>query len=359
MVRKILLLLMLLALLGAAAAAWVTWDRIHTPHPGITEPVLVEIPPGTSVQGILGRLEEARVIADDRLARIHLLLEGSPILQAGTYRFDEPVTVPQALTKLIEGDVVQVGATIPEGLTLEETAESLARQGLGELDAFLAEMRDAARIQDLDPEAETLEGYLFPESYRFPIGTEESAVVDRLVDTFRTRWEERIAPRRVGDEGGRTVRELVTLASIVEKEARLPEERPVIAGVYDNRLRRGIALYADPTVIYALKQRETWDGDIRKKDLALESPYNTYRNPGLPPGPICSPGLSSLEAAVEPAEVDYLYFVSRNDGSHVFSATYREHRENVQKWQRDYWRLRRQEADIRNDREIAGDSSPG
>ncbi len=133
----------------------------------------------------------------------------------------------------------------------------------------------------------------------------------------------------------------MTLASIVEKEAQLDEERPVIAGVYRNRLDRGIGLYADPTVIFALKQLGTWDGDIRRRDLELDSPYNTYRYPGLPPGPICSPGLASLLAAATPADVPYIYFVSRNDGTHVFAETLREHNRNVDEWQRRYWRDRR------------------
>jgi UPF0755 protein len=136
------------------------------------------------------------------------------------------------------------------------------------------------------------------------------------------------------------VREIVTLASIVEKEAQLDGERATIAGVYSNRLRRGIALYADPTVIFALKLYGRWDGNIRKSDLAMDSPYNTYLYPGLPPGPICSPSVRSLVAAAEPADVPYLYFVSRNDGSHVFAATLGEHNRNVEKWQRRYWRER-------------------
>jgi UPF0755 protein len=133
---------------------------------------------------------------------------------------------------------------------------------------------------------------------------------------------------------------VVTLASIVEKEARLAEERATIGGVYANRLARGIALYADPTVIYALKSQGTWDGNLRRPDLQLDSPYNTYRYPGLPPGPICSPGLASLRAAAAPAEVPYLYFVGRNDGSHVFAETLSEHNRNVDEWQRRYWRRR-------------------
>ena len=161
-----------------------------------------------------------------------------------------------------------------------------------------------------------------------------------LVRNFRRRWRERVEPELPKD-GGRTVRELVTLASIVEKEARLAEERALIAAVYGNRLDQGMGLFADPTVIYALKLAGRWDGNIRKADLQIDSPYNTYRKPGLPPGPIANPGLASLRAAAAPATTPYYYFVARNDGSHVFSTNAAEHNANVEKYQRQYFRDRR------------------
>ena len=164
-----------------------------------------------------------------------------------------------------------------------------------------------------------------------------------LVKTFRTRFEKEVRPRldRNLSRGGQTVRQLLILASIVEKEARVATERPLIAAVYQNRIDRGIGLAADPTVIYALKRVGRWNGNIRRDDLRMDSPYNTYRYAGLPPGPICSPGLASMIAASEPADVPYLYFVSRNNGTHVFSETLSEHNRNVEQWQRRYWRERR------------------
>ena len=344
---RLLLLLTVAGLVAAGVAAWLAWQEIHRPHRGFVDPVELTIPTGTSAREIFARLEAAGVLADQRLARVQLALEGNPALQAGTYRFEEALTVPQVLQKLVTGDVLLTEVTVREGLTLEETANVLAEQGVGDRETLLARMRDPAPIHDLDPEAETLEGYLFPDSYRFPVGVAEEAVVLEMVETFRERWATRVASRLPADERG--LREIVTLASIVEKEARLAEERPVIAGVYANRLRRGIALYADPTVIFALKRRGDWDGNIRKPDLRIDDPYNTYVYPGLPPGPICSPGLPSLEAAAEPADVPYLYFVSRNDGSHVFSRTYREHQRAVQEWQRDYWRRKRAASDAHGD----------
>ncbi|HXT51316.1 MAG TPA: endolytic transglycosylase MltG, partial [Thermoanaerobaculia bacterium] len=207
-------------------------------------------------------------------------------------------------------------------------------------DAFLALMRDAKPIADLDSHAEDLEGYLFPDSYTFPADTRPPEIVEAMVANFRRRWRSEVAPHFRAD-GGRTLREVTTLASIVEKEAKAATERPLIAAVYANRLERGMGLFADPTVIFALKRLGRWDGNIRKADLALDSPYNTYRYAGLPPGPICSSGTGALVAAAAPADVPYLYFVSKNDGTHVFAATLDEHNKNVATWQRRYWRDRR------------------
>ncbi|MDH3404377.1 MAG: endolytic transglycosylase MltG [Acidobacteriota bacterium] len=333
-----------LALVAAAAialagglAAW-AWHVLHTPYgpPGATE---LDVVPGSSAGRILSELAALGFVPDATLARLYLVyVLGDPPLRSGEYRIEGPATTAEILDLLVRGDVVLHPVTLVEGLTLEETAAHLAAAGFGGEARFLAAMRSPAAIADLDPEATTLEGYLFPDTYSFPRATPEDRIVRTLVANFRRRMDENLAAR-----GPAPLRELVTLASIVEKEARLDAERPVIAGVYRNRLDRGIGLYADPTVIFALKQLGTWDGDIRRRDLELDSPYNTYRHPGLPPGPICSPGLASLLAAAAPADVPYLYFVSRNDGSHVFAETLREHNQNVERWQRRYWREKREE----------------
>jgi UPF0755 protein len=331
--------LLVLGLAAAGAAGWWAWRQVERPHRGFPgDAAMVVVEPGTPSVHILDQLERRGVIADARLARLYLkLVLRDPPLQAGEYRFEGAAALPRVLDKLVRGDVVDHAVTIVEGLTLEETAEALAGAGFGDLEALLAAMRDPAPIADLDPEAPDLEGYLFPETYTFAKGTPPAEVVQTLVETFRARWREEVAPRAAG--GG--VRELVTLASIVEKEAKIPGERPTIAGVYRNRLDRGIGLFADPTVIYALKRQGRWDGNLRRRDLQMDSPYNTYRYAGLPPGPICSPGLASLLAAARPSPVDYLYFVSRNDGTHVFAATVAEHNANVERWQRRFWRERR------------------
>jgi UPF0755 protein len=290
---------------------------------------------------ILHRLEEAGVIYDARLARLYLVHKlGDPPLLAGEYRFQGHLSTPEALDKLVQGAVVTYPLTLIEGLTLEETADSLVRSGFGDREAFLAAMRSADGISDLDPDAIDLEGYLFPETYFFARGTSEEEIVATLVRTFRRHFETEVAPHWDRQPPVESLRELVALASIVEKEAQRDEEWPLIAGVYAHRLRLGMPLQADPTVIFARKRAGMWDGNLRRPDLQIDSPYNTYRYPGLPPGPIASPGLKSLLAAAAPPDVPYLYFVSRNDGSHVFARTLSEHNRNVNEWQKLYWRNR-------------------
>lgn len=387
--------LLVLGLAAAGAAFWWALLQVERPHRGFPgDAAMVVVEPGTPSVHILEQLEERGVIADARLARLYLKLAlRDPALQAGEYRFEGAAPLPAVLDKLVRGDVVDHSVTIVEGLTLEETAEAMAHAGFGDLDALLAAMRDPAPIADLDPDARTLEGYLFPSTYRFRRGTTEAEMVATLVATFRRAWVNQVEPLLAELEGAagdglgegagaapappetagaadgseardanapppdepvraptrerprRSVRELVTLASLVEKEARIEGERPQIAAVYANRLERGMGLYADPTVVYALKQEGRWDGNIRREDLRMDSPYNTYRHAGLPPGPIASPGLASLLAAARPADITSLYFVSRNDGTHVFADTLAEHNRNVDRWQRQYWReQRRREA---------------
>ena len=327
--------LVLLGHLAAAGAAWWGGSTIHRPYGAGEETVLVE--PGTDAGTILDRLEARGVVPNALLARVWLVYGlGDPPLRAGEYRFEGAATTAEVLDKMVRGDVVLHQVTVVEGLTLEETADGLAAAGFGARDAFLAAMRDPAPIADLDPEAETLEGYLFPETYNFHRGASEKEIVATLVRAFRTRYQGEVRPLAPGTP----VRELVTLASIVEKEAKVEDERRQIAAVYTNRLAARMGLYADPTIIYALKQMGTWDGNLTREHLQLDSPYNTYRYGGLPPGPIASPGLGSLVAAADPADVPYLYFVSRNDGTHVFAETLAEHNANVHRWQKEYWRQR-------------------
>lgn len=336
-----LVVLLLLLLVPVGLMAW-SWWKLQRPYQGYEGPEkLVTVEPGTAASEILLHLEREGVLADSKLARTYLIyFMGDPKIQAGEYRFRGPLTTAAVLRMLVHGDIVTRSVTIIEGLTLEEIADQLARAGLGRREVFLDLMRSPGLIAQLDPDAPDLEGYLFPETYRFASGTGEREIVEKLVRTFRQRFESEVRPLLAQGPRGRTVRQLVTLASIVEKEARIDSERPTIAAVYRNRLDRGIGLAADPTVIYALKRVGRWNGNLRRDDLRMDSPYNTYRYAGLPPGPICSPGLASLKAAAAPANVPYLYFVGRNDGTHVFAQTLQEHNRNVELWQRQYWRNR-------------------
>ncbi|HEV3077017.1 MAG TPA: endolytic transglycosylase MltG [Thermoanaerobaculia bacterium] len=368
----VLALLLAVAAAGAAAYGW--WVILpYQGYPGIEK--LVEVAPGTGAARILEQLGREGVLSSPLIARAYLVyVLRNPPLQAGEYRFAGPMTFPEVLRKLVRGDVISRSVTIVEGFSLEDVADQLARAGAGRREVFLEKMRSPALIADLDPAAPDLEGYLYPETYRFRVGTSEAEIVATLVKTFRSRFERHVRPMLpmlaggaggTGPAGGArgaaagsargggaaagasgnlaTVREVVTLASIVEKEARASSERPIIAGVYRNRVLRHMALDADPTVIFALRRLGRWDGSIHHDDLRLDSPYNTYRYAGLPPGPICSPGLPSLQAAARPADVPYLYFVSRNDGTHVFATTLEEQNRNVDIWQRRYWRERRQQ----------------
>ena len=345
--RVLLGLTVLLALLlipvGMLGWSWLKLQRPYKGYPGGETIVLIE--PGMGASQILTLLEDKGVLPDAKLARSYLIyFMDDPKIRAGEYRFRGPLTTPQVLGMLARGEVLTHSVTLVEGLTLEETADQLARDGYGRRQAFLDLMRSPELVADLDPDARDLEGYLFPETYAFARDVNERTIVQTLVKTFRTRFEKDVRPI-LRENPGRTVRQVITLASIVEKEAQIATERPLIAAVYRNRLDRGIGLGADPTVIYALKRAGRWNGNIRRDDLRLDSPYNTYRYAGLPPGPICSPGLASLVAAARPADVPYLYFVSRNNGTHVFAETLSEHNRNVEQWQRQYWRDRRQRRD--------------
>jgi UPF0755 protein len=334
-----LAILLVLLLVPAGQMAWSTWN-LQRPFKGYAgRERLVTVAPGSGAGQVLDRLEREGVLANGKLARIYLVFEGNPRLQAGQYLFKRPLTTPQVLRMLVKGQTVARSATIIEGLTLEEIADQLARTKFGRREVFLDLMRSPKLIADFDPDAPDLEGYLFPETYTFASATPEREIVETLVRTFRRRFERDVRPL-LARSPGRSVRQVVVLASIVEKEAKMPNERPLIAAVYRNRLDRRIGLAADPTVIYALKRLGRWGGNIHREDLRMDSPYNTYRYAGLPPGPICSPGLASLVAAAAPADVPYLYFVSRNDGTHVFAQTLAEHNRNVEIWQRKYWRDR-------------------
>ncbi len=317
----------------AVVAVWLLLGA-EKPHKGYdgTEQ-FVDIPPGAGPAAIGRRLTEAGVVRDGLSFRVAMWRSGQARrLQAGEYRFNRPMSAREVIDTIARGDVFLRPVTFPEGLTIRQMSQIYHREGLGPAEDFVQAARNAALIHDVDPAAPDLEGYLFPNTYSLPRQATAEQLVDRMVTAFRDALTPEIVNR--GAALGLTVRELVALASLVEKETAKPEEREIVAAVYTNRLKVGMPMQADPTVIYALERAGPFDGNLTRENLRFDSPYNTYRYPGLPPGPIASPGRASLEAAATPADVPYTYFVSRNDGSHVFSTTLDEHNRAVNEFQR-------------------------
>jgi peptidoglycan lytic transglycosylase G len=335
---KRLLWLVIVVLLAAGVAAGVLYFRVNQPYQGYEAPeVFVEIPQGAGSRTIGEHLAAAGVVRDQATFRTALWMTGKGRhLQAGEYRFSGAMKPFDVIDKLARGEVFVITMTFPEGLTAAEMAKIFESHGLGQAADFKTAATDAGPIQEIDPKAPDLEGYLFPETYAVSRHTDAERLVKLMVGRFERVWTP--ALREAAAARQLSTREAVTLASIVEKETAKPEERPLVAAVYLNRLRIKMPLQCDPTVIYALEHAGKYTGNLRRDDLSFDSPYNTYKYPGLPPGPIASPGRASLEAAVHPADADYLYFVSRNDGSHVFARTLDEHNRNVQKYQVQYFR---------------------
>lgn len=327
-----------MALLPAAAAvtfvAYRQWrHETTTPYRGyLSTEVIVEVARGSSIAEIARDLEAAGVIRSAFVFSWYCRLQEGPPLQAGPYRFSRPLALTEVVEKLRRGDTWETQVAIPEGSDLVQIAVILKRRGLVEIADFMAAAARTELIADLDPAARDLEGYLMPDTYRFALGTSAGEIVRTMVINFRRRWRSAFETRR--RELGWSLRQVVTLASLIEKETGLAEERALVSAVFHNRLRLGMRLMCDPTVIYAVRLEKEFDGIIHQSDLRVDSPYNTYLYPGLPPGPICNPGVASLEAALFPADVDYLYFVADNRGGHVFSRTYAEHARAVRRYQR-------------------------
>ena len=336
--------LLALATVGALATGRTLWARVHEPYQdGRAAERLVLVPVGTGTLAIGRRLVEAGVVRDALTFRAAVWWTGrSRDLKAGEYLFDRPMAAIDVVLKIARGDVYARRITFPEGLTIGEMAELYESRGFGASSQFIEAASDPSAIREIDSAAADLEGYLFPETYALPRGTSASSLIAMMVERFRTVYGE--ALRRSAQAQGLSARQVTTLASLVEKETGQPSERPLVAAVYRNRMAIGMGLQADPTVVYALRRAGRYTGNIRRQDLALDSPYNTYRYAGLPPGPIAAPGEASLRAALMPAAVEYLYFVSRNDGSHAFARTLAEHNRNVREFQILFFRRQREAA---------------
>jgi UPF0755 protein len=287
------------------------------------KPVRVTIPPGASFRAAADSLHRAGLVEFPRIFRIYAKLRGQDRdIKAGTYVLQQGLGWRRLVDALHGGEGLERRITIPEGWSLVEIVPQLARALGYPEDSVRAAVEDTAMLHQLDIPTKTLEGYLFPDTYIFSYGTSPRVAVREMVRRFgeiwQSAWDERLQQLAMSRH------DIITLASIVEKEARLPEERPVIAAVYLNRLRAQMPLQADPTVQYALGVHHE---RVSYKDLEVDSPYNTYRHPGLPPGPIASPGRASIEAALYPASVPYLYFVAHPDGHHEFRTTFKGHQE--------------------------------
>ena len=330
-----------LAGLAAGAGFYVMNARAAEPFKAYTQDEqFIEIEPGMGSRVIASRLVAAGIVRDDLTFRFALWQSGQERrLQAGEYQFTEALSARDVIDRIARGDVYLVPITFREGLTIPEMSVLFEAGGFGPAADFVAAARDPSLVRALDPQAPNLEGYLFPDTYTVPRRTTAA----RMVQVMVARFEEVMTPeiREAAKARGLSIRQLITLASLVEKETAVAGERPIVSAVYHNRLRFPMPLQCDPTVIYALTLAGIYDGNLRRTDLAFDSPYNTYRYPGLPPGPIAAPGRLSIVAAANPADVDFLYFVSRNDGSHEFARTLTEHNRNVQRFQIEYFRNRR------------------
>lgn len=318
---KILVALLLLIALAAAPIAYV----LLVPY-GPSQETFVMLRPGSSTRHVAAELKHAGII---RSYYAFLLLHAYKLrsLKAGEYRFDHPAGLREVYARIARGDIYVHTVVIPEGFNMYDIANAIEQAGLGSRQDFLQVARsDRGLIADFDPQAPSLEGYLFPDTYEFTRTQTLHDIVAAMVHRFRQE------ARAVGLASG--YHNVVTLASIVEKETAVPDERPMVASVFSNRLERNVALATDPSVIYAALLAGRYNGVIHQSDLQFDSPYNTYRYPGLPPGPICNPGQTALYAAMHPAGTDYMYFVSDNHGHHRFSRTLEEHARNVAAYRR-------------------------
>jgi UPF0755 protein len=307
------------ALALALAGTGVVYLLIE-PYAGFQNETFVRIERGTGTIEMGRALEQSGVIRYSWQLWLERAVQPGAKLQAGEYRFSQPATVAEVFSRIARGDVHYFELTVPEGSNMFDIARLLESSGAMPSDDFLKAATDASSIRDLDPAARSLEGYLFPSTYRLQHSTSPGEVCRLMTDQFRKQWK-RLAAAQTAD-----VHDTITLASLVEKETGVASERPLVAGVFENRLKKHMLLQCDPTTIYAALLDKRYRDTIHKSDLASQNPYNTYQHPGLPPGPIANPGLDAIQAALRPAETDYLYFVAKADGGgHNFSSDLAAH----------------------------------
>jgi UPF0755 protein len=337
-VKTVAIIAVLLLLAAGATAAWI-WYGLQLPYQGFAAPgVFVDLPHGASSRTVARLLKQNGVIRSSFAFEVYARRHPRRRLQAGEYFFNHAISGHDVFWQIADGHIYEQPFTVREGETIFDIAHDLEAANLMTSDEFLAAAQNPGLIRDIAPHAKTLEGFLFPATYFLPRHPTPTDLTAGMVRKFKDEWQ-RIAPPEskhdsTGLEHGRPVVSVVTLASLVERETPRPEERPLVAGAFENRLRKNIALQCDPTVIYALQDAGRYKGTLTGADLHFPSPYNTYAHPGLPPGPIGNPGEASLRAALDPAKTDYLYFVANTQGGHFFAATLAEHNHNVAKYRR-------------------------
>ena len=326
--RHRLAVFVIFAAAGILAALWVL-GAMRGPGAGEDGIVLVNIPRGTPFSQVVNLLDEKGLIRSRLLFRAMAYFYSAPQqTKAGEYEFSRAMSAGEILQKLVRGDVKAYSIVVPEGFTVRQIAARLAANGLVDEKEFLRLARDRDTLATLKIPAAGAEGFLFPDTYKFDRTMDARTILKTMSDRFLAKVTGAMLEQARAQ--GLGIREWVTLASIIEKETGRKDEMPLVSAVFRNRLRNRMPLQSDPTVIYGI---ENFDGNLTRMHLERQNPYNTYLNRGLPPGPICNPGTDALAAVLNPAPVDYLYFVSRNDGSHQFSATLAEHSRAVRKYQ--------------------------
>ena len=332
LLKTIKIVLAVAVVIPLLLSAWFSFDFYFAPKTSPKE-IFFVVDKGQGVHNIVQNLKEKGVIKNGRSFLLgYKIYYSSKSLKAGEYMFNLPISPKDILKILTEGKVHLHPLTIPEGLTRKEIARHLESLHFTDEEEFIAASSKTDTISSLDKEAANLEGYLFPETYHFPKGISAEKIISTLVSQFKEVFSE--AWQKRASEIKMTPREVVILASLIEKETSLSEEKKLVSAVFHIRLRILMKLDCDPTIIYVLKEEGSYKGRLLKKHLKLKSPYNTYRNRGLPPGPICNPGRESLEAALYPAQEKYLYFVSKKDGSHHFSSSFKDHQRAVIKFRK-------------------------
>jgi len=329
--KQSFLLLSLLALAVAVGLGYRVYHKIFYPYQGYAKSAVVRIESGMPVSAIGMKLQKQGVIASaEYFTRYYRLFFANKKLKAGEYLFDGPLTMRQIIDKLEKGKAILYKVTVKEGQWIGETAQIFEAAGLFPASEFIRASRESSLVRDIDPDADDLEGYLFPDTYmvRRDITAPEMAVL--MVDHFRQNFGNTFVWR--ARDIGFNVRQVVILASLIEKETANRDERFLVSSVFHNRMRKHMLLDCDSTIVYALKKAGSYDGDIRWNDLKSTSPYNTRKHRGLPPGPIGNPGYASLEAALYPENSDYLFFVAKDGNSHYFSKTLAEHNRAVKKY---------------------------